>query len=151
MNFFNCPVVAYNGEIDSQKQAADIMEKAMAAEGMRLIRIVGPNTPHRYHPDSKIEISRRIDAIADRGRDPYPRKVRFTTWTLAYNQMKWVTVDALGKHWERARVDAEIVSDHTRAGRRRRTSTAFTLEMGSGRLPARQHAQAAGDDRRRRR
>ena len=49
-----------------------------------------------------------IDAIAERGRDPYPRKVRFTTWTLAYNQMKWVTVDALGKHWERARLDAEI-------------------------------------------
>ena len=48
-----------------------------------------------------------LDAIAERGRDPYPRKVRFTTWTLAYNRMKWVTIDALGKHWERARVNAE--------------------------------------------
>jgi pimeloyl-ACP methyl ester carboxylesterase len=134
VNFFNCPVVAYNGEIDPQKQAADMMEKAMAAEGMRLARVVGPNTPHRYHPDSKIEISHMIDGIAERGRDPYPRKVRFTTWTLAYNQMKWVTVDAVGKHWERARLDAEIVDDHTV-----RTSTAnvtaFTLEMGPGGCP----------------
>ena len=58
VNFFNCREVAYNGEIDPQKQAADMMEKAMAAEGMRLIRVVGPKTPHRYHPDSKIEIDR---------------------------------------------------------------------------------------------
>ena len=75
-----------------------------------------------------------IDAIAERGRDPYPRKVRFTTWTLAYNQMKWVTVDALGKHWERARLDAEIADDHTvRASTA--NVTAFTLEMGPGGCP----------------
>jgi hypothetical protein len=134
VNFFNCPVVAYNGEIDPQKQAADMMEQAMAAEGMRLIRVVGPNTPHRYHPDAKVEISRRIDAIAGRGRDPYPRKVRFTTWTLAYDRMKWVTVDSLGKHWERVRLDAEVADDHTV-----RASTAnvaaFSLEMGPGGCP----------------
>jgi hypothetical protein len=134
VNFYNTPVIAYNGDIDGQKQAADVMEKAMAAEGMHLTRVVGPNTAHKYHPDSKVEINRMIDAIAGRGRDPYPRKVRFTTWTLAYNQMKWVTVDALGKHWERARLDAEIVDDHTV---RATTSnvTAFTLEMGSGGCP----------------
>ena len=39
VNLFNCPTVAYNGEIDPQKQAADMMEKAMAEEGMRLIRV----------------------------------------------------------------------------------------------------------------
>src|ERR1051325_60766 len=108
VNLANTATVAYNGEIDGQKQAADAMERAMKEEGLRMIRVVGPQTPHRYHPDSKVEINRRLDAIADRGRDPYPRKVRFTTWTLAYNQMKWVTIDALGKHWERARLNAEI-------------------------------------------
>ena len=97
VNLFNVPTVAYNGEIDPQKQAADVMERAMAAEGMRLVRIIGPQTPHRYHPDSKVEIDRILDAIAERGRDAYPRKVRFTTWTLAYNRMKWVTIDALGQ------------------------------------------------------
>src|SRR3954469_6139079 len=47
LNLFNCPVVAYSGEIDKQKQAADIMAKAMAAEGLVLEHIIGPNTPHR--------------------------------------------------------------------------------------------------------
>jgi hypothetical protein len=57
--------------------------------------------------------------------------VNFTTWTLAYNQMKWVTIDALGKHWERARVNAQIVSD---SAIKVETSnvTAFTLRMGHG-------------------
>src|SRR5262249_21675130 len=66
VNFANTATVAYNGEIDPQKQAADMMEKAMAEDGLRMSRIVGPNTPHRYHPDSKVEIDRMLDAIAAR-------------------------------------------------------------------------------------
>ena len=134
INLFNTPTVAYNGEIDPQKQAADMMERAMAEEGMRMIRVVGPQTPHRYHPDSKIEIDRMLYSIAERGRDPYPRKVRFTTWTLAYNQMKWVTVDAMEKHWERARLDAEIAGDSAVTVSTANVA-AFTLEMGSGGCP----------------
>ena len=133
-NFFNLPLVAYSGEIDTQKQAADIMEKALAAEGMSMTHVIGPKTAHRYHPEAKVTIDSLIDAIVERGRDPYPRKIRFTTWTLAYNNMKWVTVDALGKHWERARLDAEIVDDHnvkvTSAN-----VTEFTLAMGAGGCP----------------
>src|SRR5437667_3202885 len=82
VNLFNCPTVAYSGEIDSQKQAADIMGKALAAEGIEMVHIIGPKTAHSYHPDSKREINRRIDHIAARGRNPVPGHVRFTTWTL---------------------------------------------------------------------
>ncbi|HKQ77570.1 MAG TPA: prolyl oligopeptidase family serine peptidase [Blastocatellia bacterium] len=134
VNLFNTPVVAYNGENDGQKQAADMMERAMADEGLRLTRIVGPKTGHSYHPDSKIEIERILEAIAERGRDPYPRKVRFTTWTLAYNRMKWVTLDALGLHWERARLNAEIVGDNS-VNVETENVVAFTLEMGPGGCP----------------
>src|SRR3982751_419493 len=129
VNLANTATVAYNGEIDPQKQAADAMERAMKEEGLRMIRIVGPQTPHRYHPDSKIEIDRRLDAIAERGREQYPRKVRFTTWTLSYNEMKWVIVDALGKHWERARVNAEIDGDRG-VNVETANAAAFTLAMG---------------------
>jgi dienelactone hydrolase len=133
-NLYNTSTVAYNGEIDPQKQAADMMERALAAEGMRLIRVIGPGTQHKYHPDSKIEIDRMLDAIAERGRDPYPRTIRFTTWTLAYNRMKWVTVDSLAAHWERARVDAALEGD---AAVKVDTSNvnAFTLEFASGGCP----------------
>jgi hypothetical protein len=134
VNLSNTATVAYNGEIDPQKQAADLMEKSMAEEGLKLLRIIGPNTPHRYHPDSKIEIARILDEIAERGRDPYPRQIRFTTWTLAYNQMKWVTVDGMAKHWERARLNAEVQGPSAVAVETSNV-TAFTLQMGSGGCP----------------
>src|SRR5262249_32138602 len=65
---------------------------------------------------------------------PYPRKIRFTTWTLAYNQMKWVTVDALDKHWERARLDAEMAGDPAVTGQSS-NGTAFKLGTGPGGWP----------------
>jgi len=112
-NVFNCPVVAYSGEIDRQKQAADVMARALAEEGIDLVHIIGPKTGHGYHPQAKQEIDRRLDSIVARGRDPVPTRVRFSTWTLRYNQMLWVTVDGLDQHWDRARVDAQIVDPST--------------------------------------
>ncbi|MCC7237655.1 MAG: prolyl oligopeptidase family serine peptidase [Bryobacterales bacterium] len=111
-NLFNLPVVAYSGEIDKQKQAADIMASYMAKEGMRLTHIIGPRTEHRYHPDAIPEINRRIDSIMERGRVAYPRHVRMATYTLRYNRMKWVLVEGLERHWEQARVDAEVTGTH---------------------------------------
>ena len=142
MNFFQLPVVAYNGDIDPQKQAADVMEREMAKEGMRLTRVWGPNTGHRYHPDAKVTIDGMIDAIAARGSDPNPRKVRFTTWTLIYNRMKWVVVDGMEKEWERARVDAEVANDHT-VNVRTSNVSALTLDMGPGGCPLEAAGQPA--------
>ena len=97
MNLYNCPVVAYSGAADPQKQAADEMDKAMAAVGLHLEHVIGPgNTKHFYHPAAKIEVSRRIDLIADHGREPMPSHLKFVTWTLKYNRMRWLQVDGLG-------------------------------------------------------
>jgi len=109
-NLFNCPVVAYSGEIDGQREAAELMNRAMANEGINLVHIIGPKTAHKFEPNAKEEVARRVDALIEKGRDPFPKKVRFTTWTLRYNNMAWITIDALDQHWSRARVDAEIVS-----------------------------------------
>ena len=106
-NFFNVPVIEYHGEIDPQKQAGDVMERAMSEVGLKLPRVEGPQTPHRYHPDSKVTLEAMLTPIVERGRDPNPTQIKFTTWTLAYNQMKWITIDALGQHWQRARIEAD--------------------------------------------
>jgi dienelactone hydrolase len=130
-NLYNTPIVAYNGEIDGQKQAADMMERAMAEEGMTLRRVIGPGTAHKYHPDSKVQLEKMMDSIAERGRDPYPRKIQFTTWTLAYNRMKWAVIDGLEKHWERARLDVGITPGNIVEAQTKNV-TAFTLEMAPG-------------------
>jgi hypothetical protein len=108
INLYQCPTVAYSGENDRQRQAADLMAQALSKEGIELVHIIGPKTGHAYQPQAKQEVSRRIDSIMARGRNPVPSSIHFTTWTLRYNQMLWLKVDALGQHWERARVDAEI-------------------------------------------
>ena len=134
INLYQCPTVAYSGEIDGQKQAADVMAKALAKEGIELTHIIGPKTGHAYQPQAKAEVSRRIDAIMDRGRDPLPSKIHFTTWTLRYNEMLWVTIDALGQHWERARVDAEIVGRNA-VNLKTENVQALTLSMAPGLCP----------------
>lgn len=111
VNLFNCPTIAYSGELDSQKQSADIMEKYMAEEGLKLDRIIGPKVKHQYEKNAKIELDKRLDEIIAKGRNPVPMKIRFTTWTLRYNRCFWVTVDGMEREWERARVDAEIVGN----------------------------------------
>lgn len=105
------PLVAYSGEIDGQRQAANAMAKAMAAENLELAQIIGPKTGHSYERNAKAELNRRIDALAARGRDPLPKTVRFVTHSLRYNNMAWVTVDALAEHWEPARVVAKLNAD----------------------------------------
>ena len=107
VNLFNCPTIAYSGEIDGQRQAAVMMEKALAEEGMTLTHIIGPKTGHAYEPTAKKEVAAKVDAAVAAGRDAIPSKIRFTTWTLRYNRMKWIQVDRLEKHWTRARLDAD--------------------------------------------
>src|SRR5205807_7382040 len=108
-NLFNLPTVAYSGEIDKQKQAAEMMAKVMKAEGLELVHLIGPGTGHKYEPETKKEIEGRIDALAKRGRPSgYARtpEVRFTTWTLRYPESYWIRLNGLEHHWQRARVTA---------------------------------------------
>src|SRR6185369_16835710 len=104
----NVPLVAYSGEIDKQKQAADLMTKVLAAVGLQLTHVIGPGTAHKYHPDARVTINRLVDALAEKGRDPLPLKVALATPTLKYNRQAWIEVDALGEHWQKARVDGEL-------------------------------------------
>ncbi|MBA2114034.1 prolyl oligopeptidase family serine peptidase [Bremerella alba] len=109
-NVFNLPTIAYSGELDIQKQAADVMQEAIAAEGMRLTHIIGPETKHSIHADSKEIISAKLDALAEVGRITTPREIRFATYTLRYPRMHWVTVAGLQEHWKQARVHAKVDS-----------------------------------------
>jgi predicted peptidase len=131
LNFAMCPLVAYSGELDKQKQAADIMERALLAEQLDMVHIIGPKTEHKIHPDSAAEIERRLGDIATAGRDRCPDEVHFATWTLRYNKMRWIVVDALQQHWQRTRVHARIKSDRD-VEIKTQNIAALTLDMPAG-------------------
>ncbi len=131
-NFFNVPVVAYNGDKDAQKQAADVMMSSMEKEGLTLSRVTGLNIGHAYTPAAIVTLNEMMDALADKGRVAYPREVRFSTWTLKYNRMRWVVVDGLEKHWSAARVKAAIDGDHTiRAQTSNVSGISFVMDPGA--------------------
>jgi dienelactone hydrolase len=112
-NLFNVPTLAYAGEIDRQKEASDLMEKAMAAEGLKLERFIGPQTDHKYHPETKEALTRELEKRLTRGRDPNPREIRFSTYTLRYPESAWVRIEGMEKHWERADIRAQLVEKDT--------------------------------------
>jgi hypothetical protein len=96
--------VAYSGEIDRQKQAADIMADALHEEGLDLTHIIGPKTAHAYEPKAREEVERRISQLSKIGRDVDFPSVGFVTYTLKYNECGYVRVDGLGEHWKPAHV-----------------------------------------------
>jgi hypothetical protein len=132
-NFRNVATVAYSGELDKQKQAADLMSAVLQKVGVPLVHVVGPQTKHEYHPDSKETINRLVDQLAARGRDPVPRRVSLVTPTLRYNRQAWVTVDALGRHWDRASVQAELGEGEVKL--QTKNVAALSLDIPVGRCP----------------
>ncbi len=109
-NLRNLPTIAYSGEIDPQKQSADLMEQAMAAEGLKLERIIGPNTAHKYHPDSKAALAKRLDEIVARGKVSWPTEDHFTTYTLRYSSSGRIKIMEQEKPWERTDVHLKFTN-----------------------------------------
>ena len=130
VNAFDAPVIGYGGEIDPQLQASTNIREQLTAEGfhfeqgpyrwtatdLRALFLIGPNTPHRFHPDSKKVSDEYIEkALETAGQ--VPSHLRFVTYTTRYNRCYWITVDGLEKTYERADVDA------TRVGKQFTVST----------------------------
>lgn len=133
-NLFNTHPVIYSGEIDKQRAAAERMCAAATKAEVPFEHIIGPNTGHKYEPEAKKVVAAKVDAFAAKGREPIPSRVRFATYTLRYNTMKWVTIDAIDKHWERAEIDAQIADEGTIKVTTKHVG-AFTLRMEGAALP----------------
>ena len=133
-NLSNMHTVAYSGEIDPQRAAAERMVAAATKVGVPLEHIIGPQTGHKYEPEAKAIVAGKVDAYAASGASRLPARVRFVTYTLRYHTMKWVRVDALDRHWERAEVDAEIIDEGTIKIATRNVA-ALTLDMRGAPIP----------------
>ena len=134
-NLLQCPTVAYSGEDDIQKQAADVMEAALKAQGIDLMHVIGPKTKHSYHPEAKAEVAQRVDGLAALGRVHTPASISFATYTLKYNRANWLTVDALGEHWKQATVEADLDNDDEAINLDVSNVTALTLDFPAGECP----------------
>ena len=100
-NIVNTPTVGYGGEIDPQRQASANISEALEAEHIRAnaIFLTGPQTPHRWHPDSKAESEAFLTKNLPRR---MPEKFLFATWTARYGQIWNWKIAALERMYGRA-------------------------------------------------
>jgi dienelactone hydrolase len=149
LNLTHCPTIAYSGENDSQKQAADVMEQALAEHGIRLRHIIGKGMGHKYDAKSKQIVEASMNSLAKHSpEEGAPLELTLTTHSLRYNTMKWLRIDALESHWNPATVTVNRIGsltpadmdDHKYTVRRDRSAvdihtenaTAITLTIDAG-------------------
>ncbi|WP_367874655.1 prolyl oligopeptidase family serine peptidase [Luteolibacter sp. Populi] len=134
-NLVNCPTIAYSGEIDKQKQAADLMARSLAGNdsGVFLRHIIGPKTAHSYEKGAKATVAAAIDDIAAMGRRRVPREIDFETYSLKTNRQAWIEINAMDEHWQPASVRASF----SKAGFlvQVKNVSAFTLRFAPGSFP----------------
>jgi dienelactone hydrolase len=109
-NLRQVPLVAYSGEKDRQIQAAQVMERALRAEGLTLDHIIGPGVEHKYEPAAKREVARRVDGMMSTPSPEWPA-LDLTTHTLRFPAGEgsvWARFEGLKQHWERARLRARV-------------------------------------------
>lgn len=109
INLVNTTLVAYSGEDDAQKAAADLMEAALLKDGVKMTHIIGPKTGHSYEANAKKEVALLVDAAAKKRINPLPQQVAFVTHTLKWNRVHWLEIDALEQHWEEARINVAFL------------------------------------------
>jgi hypothetical protein len=126
LNAFNIPTVSYAGEKDGQLRAAVRLREAVEREGFRLrqespyrwtttdlraLFLVGPDTGHAWHRESKAESEAFLRKALDETAGKSPNHVRFVTYTARWNHAHWVYVDSLDETYKRADVDAKRSDD----------------------------------------
>lgn len=113
-NAFNVPVIAYSGEKDPQKAAADNIENALKTfkEPLNFQHIVAPGLEHKQPPEWLAKIEAEFAKIEAKPKPTTPERVRFVTYTLRYPECKWVRIEGLERHYDRASVDAVPKDDN---------------------------------------
>jgi len=105
-NLLNLPCIAYSGETDKQRAAAEIMVETLAAEGRDLPHVIGAGMAHKYDDVSKRKIMEFLRPVIAAGRPARPATVHLATTTLADARVRWVEALGLGEHVAVARIDA---------------------------------------------
>ncbi|MDY3551817.1 hypothetical protein R5W24_000897 [Gemmata sp. JC717] len=114
-NAFNVPVVAYSGEKDAQKKAADNIEAALKGfkEPFKFTHLVAPGLEHQmpkpWQEKAEAEFKKYLTA-----KRKTPERVRFVTFTTRWNDFAYGEIEALEKHYEKAVVDSTWTKDALR-------------------------------------
>jgi pimeloyl-ACP methyl ester carboxylesterase len=135
LNAFNLPIAGHDGDADNQiaslpgpppgtptrgqlesslRTRAQLEREGFPSEGepdflkpkgTPSIFLISQNTGHGTSPLVRQRLDAFLKEWGDKGQTS-PEHIRFVTYTTRYNQNYWVSVDGMGKLYERADVDA---------------------------------------------
>jgi len=113
LNLANVPLITYGGELDKQLAASTTMVDLAKDLEVPVRLLVGPQTEHRFHPDSLKEFMAFHREHTQQGRPAYPgrKSIRFVTWTLKYNRCEWLTIQELDEQYAETTVSGSIDDD----------------------------------------
>ena len=143
-NLFNVPVIAYSGENDKQKQAADLMAEAFKAEGRELRHIIGPGVEHKYEAKAKEQVLAEIKKAVEKGRDRWPREFHIQTRCPEYGDLYWASIMSMKQQWSEARLHVKVIANN-RIEVRTQNVSSFVIEP--PRLPLAEKIELVIDDK----
>ncbi|MFO0824033.1 MAG: hypothetical protein U0792_13125 [Gemmataceae bacterium] len=112
-NAFNVPIVAYSGEKDAQKAAADNIEKLLKdfKEPHKFTHLVAPGLEHQMPKEwqEKAEAEYRKHLEKDWSR---PERLRYVTYTARYSSFGWGYLLALEEQYKKA-----VITGNCEAGK----------------------------------
>ncbi len=105
------PVVAAMGDQDPYYSSHTLIEQAFAKEGIPFVGLVDRGAGHGLTPKIMEEQLRLIGEYAAKGRDPFPKQLRFVTWSLKFSRCHWIELLGLEQHYQRAEITARMNDD----------------------------------------
>jgi predicted esterase len=109
-NAFDVPIVAYSGEIDKQRQAAENIQAELKKLGLsdRMTHLIGPGLEHKFPPEWQRAAEAELKKYAGggKGRPAFPSHVKFVTYTAKNATCEWLRIRELEREYEQAVIDA---------------------------------------------
>jgi hypothetical protein len=108
-NAANVPVLAYMGERDPKWDQHKLIMSYFAKKSVPVREFVGKDTEHKYEPSQLAAI---LSEMATMKRHADAPSVDFVTYSTRFPECKWVRIDGMEQHWQRAEVHARADKDH---------------------------------------
>ncbi len=105
------PVVAAMGDQDPYFSSHLLIQQAFAKEGVPFNGIVAEGAGHGLSAAARQAQLKRLGDYAAQGVDPFPKHIRFVTWTLKFSRCHWIELLGLAKHYSRAEIDVRVADD----------------------------------------
>jgi hypothetical protein len=122
-NLSNTSTIAYSGEVDKQKQAADRVVERAADLGIKFPYVIGAGMGHKIDAESQRKIESQLSTWEKQVDDGPSRRIDFVTYTLRYSRADWIQITGMREHWTPASVQATVAPE---AGRVKISSQGVT-------------------------